>query len=116
MSVTTSNLPSKHRVLRTFFVFAEHTALGKDYELSVAFVDEREMRRLNKQYRGKPSSTDILSFSLSKYSGEIVFCMKGIAKQAPLFGRTTLNYLKFLFIHGLLHLKGYAHGSRMELE
>jgi len=99
---------------RAFFLSAGEAILGKKYELSIAFVDEKEMRRLNKRYRDKSSSTDILSFPLSMHSGEIVFCMKDVAEQAPLFGRTTPNFLKFLFIHGLLHLKGYAHGSRME--
>lgn len=90
--------------------------LGKSYELSLAFVNEAKMLALNKQYRGKKASTDILSFPLSAKTGEIVFCMKDIAKQASLFGRSVPNFLTFLFIHGLLHLKGYAHGSRMERE
>ncbi len=71
---------------------------------------------LNKKYRGKASSTDILSFSLSPLSGEIIFCMQDVAEQAPLFKRSVSNFLNFLFIHGLVHLKGYEHGSRMERE
>ncbi|KKW36090.1 MAG: putative rRNA maturation factor [Candidatus Giovannonibacteria bacterium GW2011_GWA2_53_7] len=106
----------KPRVSRVLLSSMRDAVLGKDYELSIAFVDEKEMRRLNKKYRGKSSSTDILSFPLSATSGEIVFCMKDVEEQAPLFGRTTPNFLKFLFIHGLVHLKGYAHGSRMESE
>ena len=116
MSISISNPSSNSRIPRGFFVSAKDSVLGKEYELSVAFVGEKEMCRLNKQYRGKSSSTDILSFPLSKYSGEIVFCMKDVREQAPIFGRTVPNFLKFLFIHGLVHLKGYAHGSRMERE
>ncbi len=108
------NLPSRPRVSRVLLSSLKDAVLGKRYELSIAFVDEKEMRRLNKKYRKKLASTDILSFPLSKNSGEIVFCMKDVVKQAPLFGRTVPNFLKFLFIHGLVHLKGYAHGSRME--
>lgn len=104
------------RISRVLLSSMKDAVLGKDYELSVAFVSEKEMCRLNKKYRGKSTSTDILSFSLSKHSGEIVFCMRDVAQQALLFKQTTPHFLKFLFIHGLVHLKGYAHGSRMEHE
>lgn len=94
----------------------KNAVLGKTYELDVAFVSEKEIRRLNRIYRDKNKSTDILSFPLSKEEGEIIFCMKEVEAKAPLFARTVSNFLKFLFIHGLLHLKGMAHGSRMERE
>jgi probable rRNA maturation factor len=90
--------------------------LGRAYELSVAFVDEGVMRKLNSTYRNKRSSTDILSFPLSRRSGEILFSMGDVEKRAKMFGRAPLNFLAFLVIHGLLHLKGYAHGSKMERE
>lgn len=94
----------------------KNAVLGPGYDLSVAFVDVREMKRLNRKYRRKSCSTDVLSFPLSRTSGEIVFSMTDVAKKAPLFGRRPSNFLAFLFIHGLVHLKGYAHGSRMERE
>ncbi len=112
----TFSILSKHRprVARAVFVRMKDAVLGKRYELNVACVERSTMRKLNKKYRDKSSSTDILSFPLSNRSGEIVFSMKDVEKQAPLFKRGTSNFLAFLFIHGLLHLKGYAHGSRME--
>ena len=88
--------------------------LGNSYELSVAFVESSEIKKLNRKFRNKNEPTDILSFPLSNKSGEIVLCMTEIAKQSPLFGRTTANFLRFLFIHGLLHLKGYEHGRKMD--
>ncbi len=72
------------------------------------------MRRLNKTYRGVDAPTDILSVPLSSESGEILLCMSEVTRRAPQFRRTAQTYLRFLVIHGLLHLKGYAHGRRME--
>jgi len=92
----------------------KNAVLGPAYDLSVAFVSANAMKKLNSKYRRKSYATDILSFPLSPSSGEILFSMKDIAEQAPKFGRRTANFLAFLFIHGLVHLKGYAHGSRME--
>lgn len=116
MSLHVSNLPPKLPVPRAFFVSAKDAVLGKSYQLSIAFVAPSQMRRLNTTYRAKSSSTDILSFPLSPTSGEIVFCMKDVRREAPLFEHTPENFLKFLFIHGLLHLKGMEHGSRMEAQ
>ena len=104
------------RVKRALLSEMKDAVLGKKYVLSVAFVSPAEMKNLNGKLRGKPLPTDILSFPLSQNSGEILLCAKEVRKQALLFGRTPENFLLFLFIHGLLHLKGYAHGSRMEHE
>lgn len=88
--------------------------LGKDYGLSWAFISENEIRRLNRIYRNIDAPTDILSFPLSKKEGEIYICLTEAKKEAPKFGREYENFLGFLFIHGLAHLKGYDHGSTME--
>jgi ssRNA-specific RNase YbeY (16S rRNA maturation enzyme) len=79
--------------------------LGKKYELSFAFVTPAQMRRAMK-YKKEPSKkvSNVLAFPLSKTSGEILIC-KEAAKPY------TLGYL---FIHGLLHLKGLKHGATME--
>ena len=106
----------KPRIPRSLFRCVKDAVLGPAYGLSVAFVDSRVMRTLNQRYRGVPSATDILSFPLSKMSGEIVFSMNEVKKQAPLFGHSPTRFLAYLFIHGLLHLKGYRHGSKMEAQ
>ena len=88
--------------------------LGGEYELSFAFVRKNKIKELNKKYRKKDEPTDILSFPLSEDSGEILIC-KEIAKQKSKdFNMTFKNYLIFLVIHGLLHLKGLKHGDKME--
>ena len=88
--------------------------LGKNYELSLAFVGDTRSRKLNNAYRGKDKPTNILSFELSKNSGEIVINPRLVKKQAPKFGRTYKNFLCFLFIHGVHHLKGMEHSSTMD--
>jgi len=88
--------------------------LGSDYELSFSFVSSAEIKKLNQIYRNINKATDILSFPLSKTSGEILICKSEAKKEMVKFGRTYENFLTFLYIHGLVHLKGYDHGSKME--
>lgn len=88
--------------------------LGKKYILSLVFIGERRSKKLNRIYRQKNKSANILSFPLSKEEGEIFITPKRAKKQAHLFDMNETNFIGFLFIHGLLHLKGMEHGSRME--
>ena len=88
--------------------------LGKPYELSFAFIDKARSKFLNKTYRNKNKPTDVLSFPLDKNMGEILIC-KEIAKiKSAKFDMTYPNYLLFLVIHALLHLKGMDHSDKME--
>lgn len=80
--------------------------LGKRYELSLVFINKKEIKFLNKKYRNKNEATDTLSFSLDKNLGEIFIC-KEIAEKKK-------NPILFLVIHGCLHLKGLHHGVKME--
>ncbi len=88
--------------------------MGEKYSLSVIFTTPKKIEKLNTSYRGKPSSTDILSFGLSKTEGELYISMPDVVKKAPLFYLSTKKYLEFLYIHGLVHLKGLDHGRAME--
>lgn len=91
----------------------EHV-LGDAYELSLVFVGSARSRALNKKYRGKDRPTNVLSFPLDKRAGEIFIDLAIAAKEAPLYGETTRSFVALLFIHGLFHLKGFEHGSKME--
>jgi rRNA maturation RNase YbeY len=92
--------------------------LGKEYSLSIAFVDAQKMQEVNKKYRKKNKPTNILSFPFSKTEGEILLCEEVIKKEVKervkTEGRTYKKWLGFLVIHGMLHLKGYEHSSKME--
>lgn len=90
--------------------------LGEDYELSLVFENKKTMQTLNKVYRNKDKSTDVLSFPLSETKGEILICPEETKKEAKKFNRDYENFVLFLFIHALCHLKGMTHGSKMEKE
>ena len=105
----------------------------KEVDLSIAFIGEARMRKLNKKYRGKNKVTDVLSFGQGL--NEIVVCLREIKKNAKIYTpleitRTGKKYkekesltgynstfkkeLARVLIHGLLHLLGYEHGEKME--
>ena len=88
--------------------------VGTKYKLSLVFIGEKRSRALNRTYRGKNRPTDILSFPLSENEGEIFINPYRSQIESRKFGRKLPNFLQFLFIHGLCHLKGMTHGSRME--
>ncbi len=98
------------------FASIKEKILGKKYDLSVTFLNEKDQKRINKKYRNKNKTTNILSFPLTPKSGEITFDPKKVKGDAPLFDMSYKNFLKLLFIHGCLHLKGFEHSSRMEKE
>ena len=89
--------------------------LGKRYSLSIAYVSEKKSRELNKRYRKTDKATNVLSFALHKDAGEIILCKSVIRKELKKFDRTFEQLLGFLVIHGMLHLKGMEHSSRMEV-
>ena len=88
--------------------------LGPDYDLSFAFITSAESQALNLQYRGKDKPTNILSFPLTATGGEIVIDRDLARREARTPERDEQEYFTYLFIHGLLHLNGMDHGSRME--
>jgi probable rRNA maturation factor len=105
---------TKAKMPRLAFSRMKAAVLGAEYELSVAVIGPARMRALNKRWRRKDRPTDILSFPLSRAAGEIYLCPSEAKKEALKFGRSCDNFLGFLFIHGLVHLKGCDHGPIME--
>ena len=88
--------------------------LGKNYELSLVFIGSTLSRRLNRELRGKDKPANVLSFPLTKKSGEIFIDVGHATKQAHLFDETPKQFIVHLFIHGLYHLKGMDHGDKMD--
>jgi probable rRNA maturation factor len=90
-------------------------AKGKTF--SVAFVSDRRMKELNKLFRGKDSTTDVLSFPHepdefdpdTNNLGDIVISAEQAERQTKENGLTIENEIKQLVLHGLLHLCGYDH-------
>lgn len=98
------------------FVLMKDKILGSTYEISIAFVSPKKAAELNTLYRQKDYTPDILSFPLTENSGEMILCASQVKKNAIKHDFDYQNYLSFLVIHGMLHLKGYEHGSKMESE
>jgi rRNA maturation RNase YbeY len=84
------------------------------WEVSLVFAGEARAQSLNMQLRGKDYVPNVLSYVSGKKSGEIIICPAVAKRQAPSYGLSYTAMVGFLFIHGLLHLKGMAHGATME--
>ena len=91
-------------------------------DISVAFVGNQEIKKWNKQYRGKDKVTDVLSFVYqipnTKYriplNGEIIVCYERAVGQAKEHGWSAEREIKLLLVHGLLHLAGYDHEKSLK--
>ena len=96
------------------FAVLKREILGKKYKLSIYFIGRNKSLELNKKLRGKNRPANVLSFPYSKSSGEIMLCLSEARKGAKKFGKKYPEFVGFLVIHGMLHLKGIKHSSRME--
>lgn len=109
--ILTNTTRSTYRVP---FESIKDAVLGKDYHLSLSLVGEKRARSVNRQSRKKDYVPNVLSFPLSKNTGEIYLTPSVASREARAFSHKEREHLIFLYIHGLLHLKGYDHGRRME--
>lgn len=88
-----------------------------NYEVSVSFVDNEEIRQLNKDYRNVDRPTDVLSFPLDEYDynsnyhilGDIIISTDKVIEQATEFGHSILREIIYLTVHSMFHLLGYDH-------
>ncbi len=99
-------------------------------EIELIIVNDENMQNLNFEYRGKDTSTDVLSFPLetpfteqSVFQiplGSIVISDLFVREKANEFSHSIQDELSLLFIHGILHLLGYDHekdqGKMREIE
>lgn len=92
----------------------KNAILGKKYELSLAFVGTKRARTLNTLYRQKTYVPNVLSFPLDTTHGEIFICTEVSYPEAKNFNLSREGYIAYLFIHGLLHLKGHDHSDTMD--
>ena len=109
-------------IRRAILATLEHENFPYDAEVSVTLCDNEYIRALNKEYRGKDSHTDVLSFPIydngefdlgecisGAVLGDIVISIERAAEQARELGNTFLYEIAFLVIHSTLHLLGYDH-------
>lgn len=99
----------------------------KNSIFDIIFIDDEEMHKLNKEYRGIDRTTDVLSFALNDDKhidaivnslGDIFISIPKMKSQAEEYGHSEKRELSFLALHGLLHLLGYDHtlGKKEEEE
>lgn len=105
---------TKGKLPRLPFLDIKEEILGKKYDLSLVIIGDARSQSLNKKYRGKSKPANILSFPLGSNDGEMFINMRKVVRDARRDGLSTKKMLGFLFIHGLLHLEGMPHGSKME--
>jgi rRNA maturation RNase YbeY len=92
----------------------KNAILGKSFILSLAFVGTKRAQALNREYRQKTYVPNVLSFPLDDTHGEIFICPEIAHPEAKDYHLTKDGYIAFLFIHGLLHVKGHDHSEEME--
>jgi probable rRNA maturation factor len=106
-----------------------------DASLSISFVGDAAMRRLNREHRGKDGATDVLSFPMyerndlrrrrpgagERLLGDIVISVDTAVRQGAAYDAMLVHEIERLLIHGVLHLIGHDHEKvaqrrRMEAE
>ncbi len=89
-------------------------------ELSIAFVDDATMKRLNRRFRRKNRTTDVLTFPADEGFAEIVISIDQARRQAVSEHHSLATEVRYLLVHGVLHALGYDHetdqGQMNELE
>lgn len=94
----------------------------KNANFSIIFVDLKEIRKINNDYRGIDRETDVISFAFEdkkadfnlgiRLLGDIYICIPKMEEQAKSYGHSIKRELSFLTVHGLLHLLGYDHMNK----
>ena len=92
-------------------------------EITIRLTDEKEMRTLNRKWRNKDSSTNVLAFPLnnninivnkSEYIGDVVLSYNDIKSEAIDRNITFIDHMIHILIHGVLHLCGYGHSKKKD--
>lgn len=107
----------------------DYLKLSPDTEMSVTFMNNAEIREINRDYRNKDQATDVISFALEdegegelaiifdedeafdlpRNIGDIMISVERAKEQAQEYGHSFDRELGFLAVHGFLHLNGYDH-------
>ena len=120
---------SGKRIISQLFIQKWMRSLSKELSLrkikinkkniNVVFVTEKEMKKINYQFRKMKKVTDVLSFSNLSFKqishstqdvlGELILCAPYIQKKAKKRGVSSREETSYLLLHGFLHLLGYDH-------
>lgn len=99
--------------LARFVLRARHAA-GLPGKVNVLLASSREVRSLNRRFRGQDKPTDVLSFPpllpvARDFAGDIAISVDIASQNAGRYGHTPADEVKILILHGVLHLAGYDH-------
>lgn len=110
--------------VRKFIDFALKEQKLDNVVFNVIIIDNEEIHKINKEYRGIDRPTDVISFALEdddtfvamekRILGDIYISIDKAREQAVEYGHSLLRELCFLIIHGILHLLGYDHMEASE--
>lgn len=127
---TEQKVPEKHLdLVKDVLDFAgKYLSLPDNTEMSVTFVNNDEIQRYNREYRGLDKPTDVISFAIeeggddlpiifddemaediAKNIGDIIVSIDKVSEQAVYLEHSYERELGFLVVHGFLHLNGYDH-------
>ena len=86
-------------------------AVYKDSEVSITLVDDKQIHRINKQYRGIDKPTNVLSFELGDdiLLGDIFISLDTVVREAKAAHISVEEHIAHMVVHGMLHLQGYDH-------
>ncbi|MDO8522142.1 MAG: rRNA maturation RNase YbeY [bacterium] len=104
----------KTRVPLIPFAGIARAVLNERYVLSLVICGDTLARRINRTYRKKDYSPNVLSFPLGEYEGEIFLNVRCAEREARAAKMNVRERIALLFAHGCLHLRGLRHGTVME--
>jgi rRNA maturation RNase YbeY len=97
---------------------------GEVAELAIVLADDREVRRLNRDYRGMDKPTNVLSFGDAGgrrraagepfIVGDVILARETVEAEAAAQGKSITDHALHLVVHGVLHLLGHDHKSARE--
>ena len=96
------------------FLSEAQRAVGLAGAVDVLLADDKTLRRLNRDFRGKDKATDVLSFPAAEefageHAGDLAISLDTAARQAREHGHGLRDEVRVLLLHGLLHLSGMDH-------
>ena len=123
MIVEIANLQKHYEIKNSQIKRAAKVVLGKKgngAKLSIAFVDNNEIKKLNKRYFNSNEVTDVIAFPLNNHknvlNGEIVVSVETAVDTAGKGSIDIEGEIVLYVVHGLLHLLGYRDGNRNDAD
>lgn len=114
-------IPSKNAI--TNWVTYTLKKINKNGEVSIAFLDSKNIQRINNEFRGKDTPTNVLAFPINndliigsekKVLGELIICPTIVQQEAKKQHKSYDDHTAHMIIHGILHLLGYTHDNQQD--